>query len=114
MTLSLPLSTKFIRTKAEASVAWPHRSISPPGVNQRRWYPPRLRDDERALGKIVLHRDIPHRPIRQPPVHDTDGGGVALEHPVGKRVHHILLHCRFLLLFPGWLAKSDATSKLKN
>ena len=40
MTLSLPLSTKFIRTKAEASVAWPHRSISPPGVNQRRWYPP--------------------------------------------------------------------------
>lgn len=27
-------------TNAVASVAWPHRSISPPGVNQRSSYPP--------------------------------------------------------------------------
>ena len=32
-------STKFIRTKAVANVAWPHKSISPPGVNHRSFQP---------------------------------------------------------------------------
>lgn len=103
--------------QAVPSVAWPHRSISPPGVNQHRWYfsPSRtanaqvetdgykvggflpLARGKRRLGEVVFDRDGHHLRLAEPPIHHADGGRIAGKDVVGKCINDILAHGKVLL-----------------
>ena len=79
---AVPSTTPFSRSAcAEANVAWPHRSISTAGENQRR--PKTIGSsvgrEVRRLGDAELEGDGLHAGVVERLVEEADGGGVPPE-----------------------------------
>ena len=101
-TLSVPGFSSSNTTKAAARVAWPQRSTSTLGVNQRQAITLALRHQERGLREIVLGRDGLHRCLVQPGVEGADRRRVSAQHAVSEGIdlkqsdrHSLPFHARY-------------------
>lgn len=87
------------------------RSISPPGVNQRRAYFSPALTVNAVSDRLFSLADAEHQLVRKPLLQNADGSGIAMENLVGKGINNILVHFQPPSLFgpdkPGTPGNDD-------